>query len=190
MHQAIRAAALAAVIGLGSDGTAGAADAYRHERRYLFAAIAIACCTHMSLVLAIWLIGQGLPVVAPTLAATFLIGPLSLCAGAIPLTPAGLGTFEASMNQLYTAVGSRTGDGLLVAAVNRTGVERDLEFWGASFVSDPSGNLLARASHDAEETLIVECNFDMIDSVRTHWPFLRDRRIDAYGDLSKRFLDR
>lgn len=81
-------------------------------------------------------------------------------------------------------------NGLFVAAVNRTGVERDLEFWGASFVSDPSGNLLARASHDAEETLVVECNFDMIDSVRTHWPFLRDRRIDAYGDLTKRFLDR
>jgi uncharacterized protein (TIRG00374 family) len=93
----------------------GAADAYRHERRYLFAAIAIACCTHVSLVLALWLIGQGLPVAAPTLAATFLVGPLSLCAGAIPLTPAGLGTFEAAMNQFYTAVGSRTGDGLLVA---------------------------------------------------------------------------
>jgi uncharacterized membrane protein YbhN (UPF0104 family) len=85
----------------------------------LFAAIAIACCTHVSLVLAMWLIGQGLPVAAPTLAATFLIGPLSLCAGAIPLTPAGLGTFEAAMNQLYTAVGSRTGDGLLVAICYR-----------------------------------------------------------------------
>lgn len=97
----------------------GAADAYRHERRYLFAAIAIACCTHVSLVLAIWLIGQGLPVAAPTLAATFLIGPLSLCAGAIPLTPAGLGTFEAAMNQLYAAVGSRVGDGLLVAICYR-----------------------------------------------------------------------
>ena len=97
----------------------GAADAYRHERRYLFAAIGIACCTHVSLVTAIWLISQGLPVTAPTLAATFLVGPLSLCAGAIPLTPAGLGTFEAAMNQLFTAVGSRAGDGLLVAICYR-----------------------------------------------------------------------
>lgn len=97
----------------------GAADAYRHERRYLFAAIGIACCTHLSLVAAIWLISHGLPVVAPTLAAIFLIGPLSLCAGAIPMTPAGLGTFEAAMNQLFTAVGSRPGDGLLVAICYR-----------------------------------------------------------------------
>ena len=97
----------------------GAADAYRHERRYLFVAIGIACCTHLSLVTAFWLIGRGLPLVAPSLAATFLVGPLSLCAGAIPLTPAGLGTFEAAMNQLYQAVGSRAGDGLLVAICYR-----------------------------------------------------------------------
>lgn len=97
----------------------GAADAYRHERRYLFVAIAIACCTHLCLVSAIWLIGQGLPITAPTLAATFLVGPLSLCAGAIPLTPAGLGTFEAAMNQLYQSVGSLPGDGLLVAICYR-----------------------------------------------------------------------
>ncbi|BBO32904.1 lysylphosphatidylglycerol synthase transmembrane domain-containing protein [Lacipirellula parvula] len=97
----------------------GAADAYRHERRYLFAAIGVACCTHLSLVAAIWLIGQGLPIKAPTLAATFLVGPLSLCAGAIPLTPAGLGTFEAAMDQLYQAVGSQQGDGLLAAICYR-----------------------------------------------------------------------
>jgi N-carbamoylputrescine amidase len=81
-------------------------------------------------------------------------------------------------------------NGVFVAAVNRTGVEGGIEFWGASFVADPNGNLLARASHDAEETLLVECNLDQIDAVRTHWPFLRDRRIDAYGDLTKRYLDR
>jgi len=80
-------------------------------------------------------------------------------------------------------------NGMFVAAVNRVGVEGQLEFWGASFVADPSGNVLARGSHDAEETLLVECNLDQIDSVRTHWPFLRDRRIDAYGDLVKRYLD-
>ncbi len=80
-------------------------------------------------------------------------------------------------------------NGVFVAAPNRTGLEGNIEFWGASFVSDPNGNLLARASHDREETLIVECNLEQIDVVRTHWPFLRDRRIDAYGDITKRYLD-
>lgn len=80
-------------------------------------------------------------------------------------------------------------NGLFVAAVNRTGVEGGIDFWGASFVADPNGAVLARAGHAEEETLLVECGLDCIDAVRTHWPFLRDRRIDAYGDLQKRFLD-
>ena len=85
-------------------------------------------------------------------------------------------------------------NGVFVTAINRTGLEpagdgTGIEFWGASFVCDPSGNILARASHDSEETLLVECDFDRIDSVRTHWPFLRDRRIDAYSDLTRRFRD-
>jgi N-carbamoylputrescine amidase len=80
-------------------------------------------------------------------------------------------------------------NGVFVGAANRTGVEGGLEFWGASFLADPNGNLLARASHDAEETLLVECNLAKIDVVRTHWPFLRDRRIDAYGDLTRRYVD-
>jgi N-carbamoylputrescine amidase len=80
-------------------------------------------------------------------------------------------------------------NGVFVAAANRTGLEGSLQFWGASFVADPNGNVLARASHDSEETLIVECNLDKIDVVRTHWPFLRDRRVDAYEGLSRRYLD-
>ncbi|NQT41524.1 MAG: carbon-nitrogen hydrolase [Planctomycetes bacterium] len=80
-------------------------------------------------------------------------------------------------------------NGLFVAAVNRTGVEESLEFWGASLACDPNGNVLARAPHDAEENLLVQCNLAQIDAVRTHWPFLRDRRIDAYGGLTERFLD-
>ena len=80
-------------------------------------------------------------------------------------------------------------NGVFVAAANRTGREGQLEFWGRSFVSDPNGNILAEASHDREETLLVECQLDKVDVVRTHWPFLRDRRIDAYGDLTKRYLD-
>lgn len=80
-------------------------------------------------------------------------------------------------------------NGVFVVAPNRTGMEGNLEFWGQSFVCDPRGQILARAAADAEETLIVECNLHEIDDVRTHWPFLRDRRIDAYGDLMKRYLD-
>ena len=80
-------------------------------------------------------------------------------------------------------------NGLFVAAPNRVGIEGDLEFWGASFVCDPYGQVLARADHQAEETLMVECDLTKIETARTHWPFFRDRRIDAYGGLSKRFLD-
>jgi N-carbamoylputrescine amidase len=80
-------------------------------------------------------------------------------------------------------------NGVFVAAPNRVGKEGELQFWGASFVADPNGNVLARASHEDEETLIVECQLDKIDAVRTHWPFLRDRRVDAYGDLNKRLID-
>jgi N-carbamoylputrescine amidase len=80
-------------------------------------------------------------------------------------------------------------NGVFVAAVNRVGREGGIEFWGASFVADPNGNVLARASHDKEETLLIECDVSRIDVVRTHWPFLRDRRIDAYEGLTKRYLD-
>lgn len=80
-------------------------------------------------------------------------------------------------------------NGVYVAAPNRVGREGDIEFWGASFVSDPYGNVLQRASHDKEEILIVDVDRERLDVARTHWPFLRDRRIDAYQDLSRRYLD-
>lgn len=80
-------------------------------------------------------------------------------------------------------------NGVFVGAANRVGVEDSLEFWGASFVYDPAGNLMHRASHDAEEIVIVECDLGAIDVQRTHWPFLRDRRIDAYADLTRRWID-
>jgi N-carbamoylputrescine amidase len=79
-------------------------------------------------------------------------------------------------------------NGLFVGAANRVGRESNIDFWGASFVYDPSGNLLHRAAHDQEALVLVDCDLDQIDVTRTHWPFLRDRRIDAYGDLTKRFL--
>ena len=83
-------------------------------------------------------------------------------------------------------------NGIYVAAVNRTGFEgppeRGLEFWGASFVSDPFGRILSAASHDKEEILVVECDPAVMEEVRRNWPFLRDRRIDAYGPILNRFL--
>jgi N-carbamoylputrescine amidase len=80
-------------------------------------------------------------------------------------------------------------NGVFVVAVNRVGREGDLEFWGASFVCDPFGNVLARASHDREEVLVVDCDRARIAEARRNWPFLRDRRIDAYGGLARRYLD-
>ncbi len=80
-------------------------------------------------------------------------------------------------------------NGVFVAAVNRVGVEGGLEFWGGSFVADPFGRVLARASHDQEEILIVPCDRRLIGETRRNWPFLRDRRIDAYDGLLKRYLD-
>jgi N-carbamoylputrescine amidase len=80
-------------------------------------------------------------------------------------------------------------NGIYVAASNRVGTEEQLEFWGASFVADPYGNVIDRASHDNEEILLVPCQRSVIDAARTHWPFLRDRRIDAYQGLLKRLLD-
>jgi N-carbamoylputrescine amidase len=80
-------------------------------------------------------------------------------------------------------------NGVYVAAVNRVGAEGQLEFWGSSFVSDPYGNVTGRATCSQEELMLVSCQRSLVDTVRTHWPFLRDRRIDAYGDLTKRFID-
>ncbi len=80
-------------------------------------------------------------------------------------------------------------NGVFVAATNRVGREGDLQFWGASFVSDPFGRVLARASHDREEVVIARCDLGLIDQTRRHWPFLRDRRVDAYAGLLQRFLD-
>ncbi len=85
-------------------------------------------------------------------------------------------------------------NGCYVAAVNRIGLEQPaggagLEFWGQSFVAGTSGELLAKASADQEEVLMVPVELGKVDVTRTHWPFLRDRRIDAYGDLIRRFSD-
>lgn len=80
-------------------------------------------------------------------------------------------------------------NGVYVAAVNRVGREGKITFWGSSFVSDPSGRVLARAAADKPETLLVDCGLGGIAEARHNWPFLRDRRIDAYGGLTKQLLD-
>jgi N-carbamoylputrescine amidase len=78
-------------------------------------------------------------------------------------------------------------NGVYVAAVNRVGREDDLDFWGSSFVCDPQGRLLASAARDREEVLVVDCPPERIEAQRRAWPFLRDRRVDAYADLLRRY---
>jgi N-carbamoylputrescine amidase len=84
-------------------------------------------------------------------------------------------------------------NGIYVAAVNRVGFEgppdRGLEFWGGSFVADPFGQVVAEAAHVREQILIAECDPRRIEEVRRNWPFLRDRRIDAYGAITQRVID-
>jgi N-carbamoylputrescine amidase len=82
-------------------------------------------------------------------------------------------------------------NGVHVVSVNRVGLEQNgaMKFWGGSFVSNPFGRLLSQASHDQEEVMVVEIDTQNTDSYRTHWPFMRDRRIDSYGEIVKRFID-
>lgn len=80
-------------------------------------------------------------------------------------------------------------NGVYVVVVNRVGREGKLNFWGQSFVADPFGRVIARASADKEEVLVVDCDLGKIEETRQNWPFLRDRRIDFYMPLSSRFLD-
>jgi N-carbamoylputrescine amidase len=80
---------------------------------------------------------------------------------------------------------------LHVVSVNRVGLEQNgaMKFWGGSFVSNPFGTVLFQASHDKEEVAVVEIDLATTDSYRTHWPFLRDRRIDSYQPITRRFID-
>jgi N-carbamoylputrescine amidase len=86
-------------------------------------------------------------------------------------------------------------NGVYVASVNRVGFEKTvetqagLEFWGSSFICDPQGVVIAEASTDKEEILITEVNLEHLEDIRRNWPFLRDRRIDAYNGIDKRFID-
>jgi N-carbamoylputrescine amidase len=91
---------------------------------------------------------------------------------------------HAIANGCYVCVPNRIGHEVI------KGVGGDgIEFWGQSFVAGTSGQILAKASADKEETLIVPIDLENVDTTRTHWPFLRDRRIDAYGGITKRLID-
>ena len=104
----------------------------------------------------------------------------------------GVNQYGAWMNVMK---GHAVANGVYVAAANRIGLEKylpntdGLEFWGASFIAGPQGEILAQASHDKEEILIAEVDLDLQENVRQNWPFFRDRRIDAFGDITKRAID-
>jgi N-carbamoylputrescine amidase len=82
-------------------------------------------------------------------------------------------------------------NGLHVVSVNRIGFEQHgaMKFWGGSFISNPFGRILVQASHDKEEVIVESLDLNKTDSYRTHWPFLRDRRIDSYQQITKRYID-
>ncbi|MBU3682286.1 MAG: carbon-nitrogen hydrolase [Flavobacterium sp.] len=91
--------------------------------------------------------------------------------------------------------GHAVANGVYVAAANRVGLEHyipgtaGIQFWGSSFIAGPQGEILAQASHDQEEILMAEVDLTLQENVRQNWPFFRDRRIDAYGDITKRAID-
>ncbi|MCZ6755288.1 MAG: carbon-nitrogen hydrolase [Gemmatimonadetes bacterium] len=113
---------------------------------------------------------------------------------AIGWLPAEKAQYGASQHSAWETMqrSHAVANGVFVVAVNRVGQEPSddggIEFWGRSFVADPYGNVLAKAGHEPE-VLVVPCDLAAVDQARTHWPFLRDRRIDAYQDLGRRFRD-
>ena len=90
--------------------------------------------------------------------------------------------------------GHAVANGCYVAVPNRVGHEAPeggpgIEFWGQSFICDPSGEIIAKGSRDEEDVLVAEADLASVETQRTHWPFLRDRRIDAYAEITRRFID-
>jgi len=128
---------------------------------------------------------------------------------AIGWHPAEKDGFGAAQYDAWQTIqrGHAIANGVYVAGVNRVGLERGdvklphgdvlgdsapgpgLEFWGGSFLADPFGRVIAKASHDTEEILLGEIDLGLIEETRRNWPFLRDRRIDAYAPITKRYLD-
>jgi N-carbamoylputrescine amidase len=100
-------------------------------------------------------------------------------------------TVRASQRQAWKTshLGHAVANGVFVAAANRVGTEGELEFWGNSFVSDPFGQVISEAAHNGEQILYADCDLSKISFYRSHWPFMRDRRIDSYGDITRRWID-
>ncbi len=103
--------------------------------------------------------------------------------------------FGATQRDAWTTIqrAHAIANGVFVAVCNRVGSEKsangELEFWGSSFVSDPFGRTLALAPTGKETNLLASCDFRLIEETRRNWPFLRDRRVDSYGDITKKFAD-
>jgi N-carbamoylputrescine amidase len=123
---------------------------------------------------------------------TALSGAQFLC---YPTAIGWLPEEELEMNQAQHSAwetiqrGHAIANGLFVVVVNRVGHEGKLTFWGQSFVADPFGRIIAKASADNEEVLVVKCDLSKIEETRQNWPFLRDRRIDAYDGLRLRYSE-
>ncbi len=115
---------------------------------------------------------------------------------AIGWHPAEKAEYGVAQHQSWETIQRSHGiaNGCYVVSINRTGHEGDpsggIEFWGQSFISDPSGTIIARAPVDEPAVLVAPVDLGKIDVQRTHWPFLRDRRIDAYGEITRRYIDK
>lgn len=124
---------------------------------------------------------------------------LAALAGAeILIYPTAIGWLQAEKAELGEAQhtawetvqrGHAVANGCFLAAINRTGLEEDTEFWGQSFVTNPYGQIMAKAPVDKEHILLVTCDLRAVEDFRRIWPFFRDRRIDTYTPLTKRYLD-
>ena len=96
---------------------------------------------------------------------------------------------HAIANGCYVCAPNRVGHEIVLDADGAPVNAEGIEFWGQSFVAGPNGQVLKKASVQQEQVLVVECDLERVEFSRTHWPFLRDRRIDAYGDMTRRFVD-
>ena len=96
---------------------------------------------------------------------------------------------HAIANGCYVCAPNRIGLEKVMGADGKPFSEEGIEFWGQSFVTAPNGQIVYRASVEKEEVIVVPCDLEKVEFSRTHWPFLRDRRIDAYGNITKRFVD-
>jgi N-carbamoylputrescine amidase len=99
------------------------------------------------------------------------------------------GVFVCAVNRVGHEHGDVIHDGVTLPGPGDHTLTSGLEFWGGSFIADPFGRILAQASHDQEEILTADLDPTLIETTRQHWPFLRDRRIDAYAGITRRFLD-